>query len=67
VVRKPFPENPVRIPLEDGSNHWRLPRKTDLKKYIIRNFPGKTRRVWAQPCWVGLAQPCWLRPEESKM
>jgi hypothetical protein len=52
--RKPFPENPVRISLADGSNHWRLPRKSDLKRYIIRRFPGKTRRVWVQPCWVGV-------------
>jgi hypothetical protein len=53
--RKPLPETPVRIPLEDGSNHWRLPRKTDLKRYVIRKFPGKTRRVWVQPCWAEVA------------
>jgi hypothetical protein len=40
--------------LEDGRNHWRLPQKTYSKRYIIRNFPGRTRRVWVQPCWGGV-------------
>jgi hypothetical protein len=53
----PFPEDPIRIQLKDGSKHWRLPRKSDLGGYVIRRVPGKIRRVWVQPCWLGKCSP----------
>jgi hypothetical protein len=55
--RLPFAENPIRIQLKDGSGHWRLPRRSDVGQYVIRHAPGKTRRVWVQPTWVGKCSP----------
>jgi hypothetical protein len=64
--RLPFAENPVRIRLNDGSGHWRLPRRSDVGQYVIRSVPGKIRRVWVQPTWVGKCSPRKHVKEENK-
>jgi hypothetical protein len=62
----PLSEDPVKIQLNDGSNQWRLPKRLDLGGYVIRKIPGKIRRVWVQPCWVGKCSPRKFLNEQEK-
>jgi hypothetical protein len=66
VLRRPFSEDPVRIQLREGSNHWRLLRRSDLGRYVVRRAPGKIRRVWVQPTWLGKCSPREFLNEQSK-
>jgi hypothetical protein len=62
--KKPFPEDPVRVPLQNG--HWRLLRHSDVRNYVIRHFPKLIRRVWVQPCWLGVCSPRKFLNQQDK-
>jgi polynucleotide 5'-kinase involved in rRNA processing len=66
LPRIPYPENPTRILIDGTNNRWRLVKKADLGKYVIRKFTGKIRRVWIQPSWVEKCSPRKHIKEQSK-
>jgi hypothetical protein len=66
IRRIPYPEDPVRVPIEGKINHWRPLKISDLRTYVIRRNPGKIRRVWVQPTWIGHCSPRKHAQEQSK-